>query len=132
MLAAGCGTKQTAVTSESTIDFPTKFSNCTFVGNVALEEGGAIEIAIGRFHVDNSTFVGNIANTGGALRLFGTAELFNSTFSENMSGEGAGSAISNVGIISEMIGLGFSANRFTCDAAEFVGFIEVRALPAGV
>lgn len=99
---------------------PIKFSNCTFVKNSALKAGGAIEIILGRAHVDNSVFVGNIAPEGGALRLFSSIMLLNSSFSDNISGEGGGPAISNIGIISEMIGLSLSGNRFLCSATEFV------------
>lgn len=124
MLAVACGTDQTTDTSDKTTFFPTSFYNCTFVGNSAVEAGGAIEIVVGSVKISNTDFFGNTASVGGALRIFGTAELLNSSFSDNKSGEGGGSAIYNVGIISEMIGLRFSANRFFCAPTEYVDFSE--------
>lgn len=134
MLAAGCGTNQDWTNSEEPVFHPTIFSNCTFVGNSALDTGGASEIATGRARFYNTTFVRNIANVGGALRLFGTVELLNSSFFDNRSGEGGGSAISNTGVISEMIGLEFSANRFICTDNEYADFSEASVVefPADV
>lgn len=128
VFAAGCGTAETPISSDVPILHPTNFSNCTFVGNTALEAGGALKISIGRAHVENTEFIGNTASEGGALRLFGTVELFNSSFSDNRSGEGGGSAISNVGIVLETVGLSFSANRFLCAATEYVDFSEVSVV----
>lgn len=76
--------------------------------------------------MEESTFVGNIASVGGALTLFGTAGLLDSTFSDNLSGEGGGSAISSVGIITEMARLYFSANYLQCPLSDFLGFSEAR------
>lgn len=91
-----------------------------FVGNFAVEGREAIEIAVGRARVETSEFVRNIASVGGAVIIVCTAELVNSTFSDNESVEGEGSAISNVGIILEMAGLSFSANRFLYDDTEYI------------
>lgn len=101
------------------------FSNCIFVENSAVEAGGAIEVVSGLVHVKDTTFVGNYANEGGALKLSGTSELLNSTFSGSRSGEGGGSAISNAGSFSGMVGLRFSANQFVCAATEYVDFTKV-------
>lgn len=128
MLAGGSGTARTTISSSAPRFHPTNFSSCTFVRNSALESGGAIEIAIGRAHVEHSEFVGNIANAGGALRIFGTVDLLNSSFSDNMSSENDGSAISNLGVVSEMIGLSFSANRFTCGTTQYVDSLKVSVL----
>lgn len=128
MLAGGSGTARTTISGDTPTFHPTNFSSCTFLGNSALESGGAIEIAIGRAHVEHSEFVWNIANAGGALRIFGTVDLFNSSFSDNMSAEGHGSAISNLGVVSGMDGLSFSGNRFSCAATEYVDSSEVSVL----
>lgn len=128
MLAAGCGTAEDSNSGDESIFHATTFSNCTFVGNSAKEAGGAVEIAVGRAHVNSSIFVGNSARVGGALRLFGTIELFNSSFTENVSEARGGSAISNVGTISEMTGLSFSPNRFLCEDTEYVDFVEASVL----
>lgn len=129
MFAVGCGTAQDTFSSsdEATL-YPTLFSNCTFVDNTARAAGGAIEIAIGRAHVEDTVFFGNIASEGGALKLFCTAELFNSSFDNNVSGEGGGSAISGVGSISQMMGLRFSGNRYMCATTEYLNFIKVSAV----
>lgn len=97
------------------------FYSCAFVENSALEAGGAIEIILGDAVVNNTAFVGNFASEGGALKLFGSVELLNSSFFDNRSGEGGGSAIANVGINSRMTGLTFSANDFLCAAAKYGG-----------
>lgn len=124
MLAAGCGTAEDSNSGDEP-KFPvTTFSNCTFVGNSALEAGGAVEITLGQASVGDSTFFANSARVGGAVRLFGTIELFNSSFIENMSEDEGGSAISNAGTISVMTGLSFSGNRFLCADTEYVDFIE--------
>lgn len=62
------------------------------------------------------------------MRLVGTAEVLNSSFSDNGCGEGVGSTISNVGIISEMVGFRFSANDFICTATEYVDFSKESTL----
>lgn len=115
-------------TSTSSVGLPitysTHFRNCTFVGNFAIAAGGAIESTVGHDHIENTAFLGNTANEGGALRLRGTVELFTSSFFDNKSGEDDGSAISNDGIISAMIGLNFSANLFQCPSTHFVNFSE--------
>ena len=128
VLAENSGTDAATDTSGMKTYFPTTFSNCTFIDNSALEAGGAIDIRVGRVRVDSTTFSGNFASVGGAVRIIGTAELFNSTFSDNTSGENGGSAISIVGTITEMNGSYFSANRFICPATEYVDFTEASAL----
>lgn len=116
------------VSSDVPIMHPTNVSNCTFIGNSALEGGGAFKISIGRAHVENTDFICNTAVEGGALKVFGSAELFNCSFSDNRSGEGGGSAINNIGTLSETVGLRFSGNRFVCAASEYVDFSEVSVV----
>lgn len=120
VFAKGTGTAEVVLSSHESIFYHTTFSNCKFIRNTAREAGGAIEIIVGRAHVDNTVFSGNVASVGGALRLLGAMELFNSTFSNNKSGEGGGPAISSAGSISKMIGLNFSANSFLCANTEFL------------
>lgn len=126
MFASGCGTERTRGSTEELATNPSYFFRCRFVGNSATAMGGAIQSTAGRDRIDESIFVKNTASVGGALRLFGTAELVNCSFSDNESGEGGGSAISNDGIISEMVGLNFSANRFQCPPTDYLDFNEVR------
>lgn len=111
-----------------TKNYVVNFSSCAFVENSAVDTGGAIEIVLGWVKVENTAFIGNIATEGGALTLFGAAELFNCSFFDNHSGEGGGAAISNLGIISEMIGLSFSANYFVCAATEYVDSTKASVL----
>lgn len=87
-----------------------------------MDAGGAIEITAGRVLVDTTQFVGNTAGVGGAMKIFGTAELFNSTFFDKTSGEDDGPAIFNVGTNPEMTGLEFTGNRFVCATTEYVDF----------
>lgn len=71
MFAAGCGTADTAISGDVPVLHPINFFNTTFVGNTALEAGGAFKFSIGRAHME-TTELGNTANDGGALRIFGT------------------------------------------------------------
>lgn len=106
---------------------PTKFEGCRFIDNSALATGGAIESAARHGEVVSSVFRGNMARVGGGLRLAGSADLFICSFVENVSGDGEGAAISNIGVISRMEGLSFSGNVFECPQNTFLNFTEVRS-----
>ena len=110
---------------------PTKFDGCRFVDNSALATGGAIESAAGHDEIANSVFRGNMARVGGALRLAGTADLHNCSFVENVSADGEGAAVSNIGVISRMEGLSFSGNVFECPQNTFLNFTEVSTYKQG-
>ncbi len=60
-----------------------RIENSTFTGNTATGEAGAIRI-FGRLLVDDSTFAGNIARSGGAIHSRdGTVQISKSTFTGN-------------------------------------------------
>lgn len=103
----------------------TTFDRCRFVGNTAFATGGAIETAAGHDALVMSVFEGNAAGTGGALRLAGTASVHNCSFVENVSVDGGGAAVSNIGFVSEMAGASFSGNAFDCQKGTFLDFEKV-------
>eukprot|EP00903_Cladosiphon_okamuranus_P017273 g15917.t1 len=102
----------------------TTFDGCLFIGNTAFATGGAIETAAGHDALVTSVFEGNTAGTGGALRLAGTASVYNCSFVENLSADGGGSAVSNIGVVSTMAGVSFSGNAFDCREGTFLDFRE--------
>lgn len=122
VFALRCGTSTSGVGI-----YPTHFHNCTFHNNSAIVAGGAIETAVGHDKIVDTLFSSNIAVEGGALRLRGTSELYNSSFLNNESDEESGPAISNGGSISEMTGLTFSENRFRCSTSQFLNFTLSKA-----
>ena len=105
---------------------PTKFDRCLFVDNTATATGGAVESASGHDSFVGSVFQGNMAGTsGGALRLAGTASVDNCSFVENVSSDGDGSAVSNIGVISKMENASFRDNIFACPTGMFLDFNAV-------
>jgi len=111
---------------EVTYDYASQFIGCRFERNLALLTGGAMHSEAGFDLVENTTFKGNSVDEGGALRISGTVGLINSSFLDNMSGEGGGSAISNRGVFSEMVEIRFSGNGIYCPPDSFVDVNEVR------
>ncbi|CAN0137715.1 unnamed protein product, partial [Ectocarpus fasciculatus] len=102
--------------------FPTTFSGCRFAYNRATATGGAVDSASGQDLFEDTVFSGNQAVTGGALRLAGRASLENCSFVENVSDEGEGAAVSNVGVISEISNTSFSGNVFNCAPDTFLNY----------
>eukprot|EP00903_Cladosiphon_okamuranus_P013951 g12975.t1 len=102
---------------------PTIFDRCRFIDNTATATGGAVESASGHDAFVGSVFQGNMAGTsGGALRLAGTASVDNCSFEENVSNDGGGAALSNIGVISKMENASFRGNVFACPPGMFLGF----------
>ncbi|CAN0170750.1 unnamed protein product, partial [Ectocarpus sp. 4 AP-2014] len=101
---------------------PTTFSRCRFTDNRATATGGAVDSASGQDLFEDTVFRGNQAVTGGALRLAGTASLENCSFVDNVSDEGEGAAVSNVGVISEISNTNFSGNVFNCAPDTFLNY----------
>lgn len=118
--AVGSGNTKDSVDVEASN--PTTFDGCDFVGNTAIATGGAIESAAGQDAYIRSFFDGNKAGTGGALRLAGMASVDNCSFVENVSGDGGGAAVSNIGFISTMAEVFFSGNAFDCQPGMFLDF----------
>lgn len=106
--------------------YASTFNGCRFDSNSASSTGGAIHSAAGRDVIWNTTFVKNSADIGGGMRGSGTVYLYNSSFEDNTSGEGGGPAISNGGIMSEMVRLHFSGNGYHCSPDAFMDLDEVR------
>lgn len=106
----------------------TTFERCSFIDNQAETRGGAIASAAGGDRFVDSTFKGNKGGAGGALRLAGTAYLESCLFKDNVSSEGEGAALSNVGTISAMVNTNFSGNVFDCQPDMFLNYSVSGAL----
>ena len=119
-------------TTATDIAYATTFDRCRFIDNKAGRTGGAIDTAAGHDDFTNSVFDGNTARTGGALRLAGTAVISNCSFVENVSADGEGAAMSNVGSISTMKELYFSGNAFDCPEGMYLDYIAVSGDFLGV
>ncbi|CAN0378106.1 unnamed protein product [Ascophyllum nodosum] len=103
------------------------FDECIFDGNSASSTGGAIHSIAGRDVISGTSFTNNFANIGGALRISGMMiDILNSSFVENKSGEGGGSAIS-IGGVNSMEKLFFSSNGYHCSSDAFVDLNEVTS-----
>lgn len=124
--ASVSGSGNTKDTNDVKPPNPTTFDSCRFIDNSALAAGGAIETAAGHDEIVGSVFQGNTARVGGALRLAGTADLHNCSFVENVSEDGEGAAVSNIGVIWRMESLSFSGNVFECPRDTFLNFTEVK------
>ncbi|CAM9147480.1 unnamed protein product, partial [Ectocarpus fasciculatus] len=107
---------------------PTTFEQCRFTRNQAIAMGGAVDTAAGQDNFVKSVFEGNTAGTGGALRLAGTAEVNNCSFVENVSDDGGGAAVSNIGFVSRASNLSFSRNLFGCQEGMFLELEESGTL----
>lgn len=102
--------------------FPTTFYQCEFIDNSATATGGAIESAAGQDLMDSTIFRGNEGLVGGALRLAGTAYLYDCSFVENASDDAEGAAVSNIGSIVAMGNINFSRNVFDCQPGMFLNY----------
>ena len=104
---------------------PVVFIGCSFVDNQAVATGGAIHSAAGQDLVINTTFRGNMASEGGALNLAGTSSLVNCSFVENISDEGRGPVVANIGYMSGISNCSFHSNTSSCQRGEFFGYLLV-------
>lgn len=105
---------------------PTTFKWCEFKDNRAEATGGAIQTAAGQDVILYTSFVGNKADVGGALRLAGTASIDSCSFEDNISDEEGGPAVSNIGYISSMTNNSFRGNAYDCESGTFLNYNEVR------
>ena len=119
------GSGSTKDTNDATPPSPTTFDRCEFTNNRAIAAGGAVESAAGHDAILNSVFRGNTARVGGALRLAGTAAIDNCSFVENLSDDGEGAAVSNIGVLSRVEGNFFHGNIFGCQRDMFLNFTAV-------
>lgn len=98
---------------------PTTFIHCSFVGNVAVTSGGALDSWIGSNLIMNGHFEGNSASRGGALNLAGTSWLHNCSFIENTSAEDGGPAVQSLGGSIRVSEVTFVGNEFWCDSGRY-------------
>ena len=100
------------------------FIGCSFVDNQAVATGDATYSAAGQDLVINTTFSGNTAaSEGGALNLAGTFRLVNCSFMDNISDEGLGPVIANIGYyVSGISNCSILGNPFSCERGEFLGY----------
>lgn len=99
--------------------FPTIFKGCVIVDNTAAATGGAVESAAGQDSFISSVFEGNKAREGGAMRLAGTSSMEKYTFVENVSEDGGGAALSNIGSTLKTENVLFAENVFACRPGTF-------------
>lgn len=113
-------------TTDTVPPYPMKLDECTFVGNVATATSGAIQSAAGQDEIGRSTFERNRAGAGRAVRLAGTASFDDCSFVENVSNDGEGAAISNIGSISAMENIAFSGNQYYCQPGHHLDYISEK------
>lgn len=106
---------------------PITIAGCKFIGNEARSTGGAMESAAGVHVVADTSFIGNTAGAGGALRLAGTTVLDTCLFEDNISAEDMGPAVSNIGFLATMADNSFVDNVFACDEGDFLDYNEVSS-----
>ena len=122
VLASASGTAVTIDIDNSQVENPTTFDGCTFVGNVAVTSGGAVDSASGKDAFIGTVFEGNSASLGGALRIAGQASIDNCSFIDNVSQPGGGPAVFNVGTMSNETDVYFNGNVFSCERQMFLNF----------
>eukprot|EP00752_Nemacystus_decipiens_P006539 g5890.t1 len=109
---------------------PNSYIGCTFNSNNATSTGGAIEISVGQEYISDSTFINNLAGSGGALRLSGDVSISNVVFEGNKASSlgidgtiaDAGPAVSNLGRISAMTDVRFKDNTLFCREGTFMDY----------
>lgn len=104
--------------------YSTTFIGCRFVDNVAKVSGGAMYSLAGYDSFVNTSFAGNMALVGGALRLAGVSKIESCSFENNVSGEDEGPAVSNTGAMSNLANSYFEDNYFHCDTGMYREFVE--------
>lgn len=113
-------------------EFPVTYHDCTFVANRATASGGAVESAAGKDWVTNSTFIGNTATQGGAMRLAGSVSLSSCWFKKNRADITGGPAISNVGVTESIESCSFVNNDVRCSPGSFLDFTHVSHFRVGL
>ena len=101
------------------------FEDCRFVLNKASSLGGAMNSVGGTDTFVRTVFYGNSGGTGGALRLAGTTSIDDCHFVENISDEGEGTAISNIGVVNIRGNNTFSGNTYNCENSMYLDYMEV-------
>ncbi|CAN0366346.1 unnamed protein product [Ascophyllum nodosum] len=124
--ATGSGTTATLI-NNTQHNNPTTYHGCSFVDNLAFATGGAVDSASGQDDFSATSFKGNTARVGGALRLAGTSSINNCTFIDNVSEFGEGPAVHNLGYMSKLTRNYFEGNIFDCESGMFLDFNEVSS-----
>eukprot|EP00752_Nemacystus_decipiens_P001402 g1387.t1 len=112
---------------------PASMSECSFFGNRAQEDGGAVHVGSGFIDLFDCVFEGNNAGrSGGALSISGEVNLlFNDKFYENSAPSGP--AVMNMGIIDVDVdsdqaptptALEFADNSLICGDGHFVDYTD--------
>lgn len=125
LYSTGSGTAVTEDGDDILHQNPTTFIGCEFIGNEAMKTGGAMDSSTGRDMIENTSFVGNTASMGGALRLVGTTSLIGCEFIDNLSGDDEGPGISNDGAIANLSRCSFIDNVFNCPTGFFLEYNDV-------
>ena len=107
------------------VEYPTSFNSCTFINNEAYATGGAVSSAAGQDMFVNTTLVGNVAGSGGALQLAGTAAITDCLFEGNVAHSEGGPVVSNIGYLSVVINNTLRGNVLSCEKDLFLDFFEV-------
>jgi len=103
--------------------FAVTYDRCIFTGNSATTSGGAVESVAGEDKFEGTIFRSNSAPVGGSLRLGGSAAITSCEFSDNVSSEDGGSAVSNLGVL-VITKSTFSGNTFSCDSGKYLDSID--------
>ena len=123
--AAGSGTAVMKDFENNPVPHPTTFNNCSFMNNKAHATGGSVSSASGQDKFVNTKFINNIARSGGALNLAGTASIINCVFEGNLAHSGGGPAVSNIGYLSDVSNSTFVDNVLSCEKGFFLHVSEV-------
>ena len=121
MYISGSGNKYVQADQE---DSPVRITNCTFTSNEAFVSGGAIESSAGKDVITESVFKSNVAPAGGSVRLAGTSIMTGCVFEDNISLEGNGPAVSNIGSLVSGNNT-FTGNIFDCKEGEFLEYVSM-------
>lgn len=103
---------------------PINFERCHFIGNVALESGGALESWMAPTLITNCLFSRNAATRGGALHLAGASSVQNCSFVENMSLGNEGPAVlTRTGRKVSVSTSKFVNNTYECEEGHFLEYV---------
>ena len=123
--AAGSGTTMTKYLENNPVEHPTTFNSCSFMNNTAQATGGAVSSASGQDMFLNTKFVNNVARSGGALSLAGTASIIKCFFGGNLADSGGGPGVSNIGYLSDISNSTFIDSVVSCEKGFYLHVSEV-------
>ncbi len=122
-------------TTQTPEDKALSTKSCVFDGNTSGKNGGAIYVTGTGVYIDGdktvtdsgTVFKNNSAIGGGAIYVYGSAELFGSTFDSNIAAESGGAVGVNVTVLSENEETGetvYSAGKLSLSGAEFTSNVS--------